>query len=113
MLRERSIAVPRVRRKGVNLMSDWNIPADVDELFRNGEVHYHIHDYEQSGDNIFAMQLFLEYVDIPEEFIVEDNGTQIIVSDGERTLCIDSGGEGDFHLHGYDVSEVTDASEDN
>jgi hypothetical protein len=87
-------------------MSDYSIPADSDELFANGETHYHIHDHERSGDNIFALQLFIECVDVPEQFIVEDNGTQVIVCNGEKTLCIDSGGEGDFHLHGYDVSEV-------
>lgn len=89
-------------------MCDYAIPADVGELFKNGEEHYHIHDRERSGNNVSAMGLFIECLEIPEEYIIEDEGTQIIVTDGTTTLCIDAGGEGDFHRHGYDVSIVED-----
>ena len=85
---------------------EYDVPDDVTELFANGESQYSICDREQSGDNIFAMGLFVEIVDIPDEMIIEDEGTQIIISDGNKTLCIDSGGLGDFHLHGYDVTVV-------
>ena len=86
--------------------AEYNVPGDVAELFANGENQYSICDPEQSGNNIFAMNLFVELVDIPAEMIIEDEGTQIIVTDGNKTLCIDSGGLGDFHLHGYDVTEI-------
>lgn len=36
--------------------------------------------------------------------IVEDYGTQIVVEKDGKKLVIDSGGLGDFHLHGFDVS---------
>lgn len=87
-------------------MSEYSVPGDVAELFANGEDSYEIRDPEQSGDNIFAMTLFCEVVGIPEDMIVTDDGTQIIVTDGNKTLCIDSCGLGDFHLHGYSVSEI-------
>lgn len=86
----------------------YDLPGDVDELFANGEYHYEIRDAEQSGDNIFAMKLFIEAVGIPEAMIVADYETQIIVDNGERQLRIDSYGLGDFHLHGYDVTVVAE-----
>jgi len=84
-------------------MSEWNIPKDVNELFENGERNYSICDKDYSGDNIYAMNLFLETVDVPSEMVEEDLGTRV---DGKKRLCIDSGGLGDFHLHGYDVSII-------
>lgn len=32
------------------------------------------------------------------------DGTQVTLFDGETRIVIDSGGLGDFHLHGYDVT---------
>jgi len=58
----------------------------------------------QNGDNVFAMRLFIELVGIPEDMIIQDDGTQIVVTDGHTTLCIESGGLGDFYLHGYNVT---------
>jgi hypothetical protein len=87
-------------------MSEYNIPGDAEELFTNGEEQYSIIDPEQSGDNIFAMRLFLEYVGVPDDMVVEDNETQVIVCNGPTRLCIDAYGLGDFYLHGYDVSVV-------
>ena len=84
--------------------AEYNIPSDVAELFSNGERQYSICDPDESGDNVFAMDLFAFLVGIPDEMIIEDEGTQIIVTDGNKRLCIDSGGLGDFHLHGYDVT---------
>ena len=85
-------------------MSDWDIPEDVAELFANGERSYHIKDEDQVGDNIFAMNLFLECVGVPSEMIKHHDGTQVTLFDGKTHLVIDSGGLGDFHLHGYDVT---------
>ncbi len=82
----------------------YRIPGDVDELFANGEAQYQICDPDHPGDNLFAMELFLESVDVPEQFIEEDDGTQVVLSNGSARLCIDSYGLGDFHLHGYDVT---------
>ena len=85
-------------------MTYYDLPADVNELFTNGERSYSITDPDTPGNNIYGVQLFCEYVDIPAQMIVEDYGTQIVVEkDGEK-LVIDSGGLGDFHLHGFDVS---------
>jgi len=85
-------------------MSEYNIPSDTKELFENGESQYNITDRDQSGDNIFAMTLFLESVGVPDNMIEVDDGTQVVLFDGEKRIVIDSGGLGDFHLHGYDVS---------
>lgn len=84
----------------------YDIPESVDELFENGESSYSITDPEQSGDNIFAMNLFLECVGVPSEMVECDDGTQVTLFDGKRRIVIDSGGLGDFHLHGYDVTVV-------
>ena len=84
--------------------SQYIIPGDVAELFATGEAQYEIRDPEQSGDNVFAMNLFLELLGVPDEMVEVDDGTQVILNDGTTRLCIDSGGLGDFHLHGYDVT---------
>jgi len=86
----------------------YYIPADVDELFANGRAQYEIYDRDQAGDNVFAMDLFLECVGVPEEMIEEDEGTQVILNDGVTLLCIDSGGLGDFYHHGYDVTVLSE-----
>jgi len=90
--------------KEVAKMNEYDIPDNVNSLFANGEHSYHIFDSKQSGDNIFAMQLFVECVGIPNKMIEIDDGTQITVFNGEKRIVIDSGGLGDFHLHGYDVT---------
>lgn len=82
----------------------YNIPGSVAELFSNGEASYSITDPEQSGDNIFAMNLFLECVGVPPEMVECDDGTQVTLFDGCRRIAIDSEGLGDFHLHGYGVT---------
>ena len=84
--------------------SRYYIPADVDELFTNGKAQYEIYDWDQAGDNVFAINLFLECVNVPDEMIEECEGTQVILNDGVTRLCIDSGGLGDFYHHGYDVT---------
>lgn len=89
-------------------MAEYNIPGDAKEFFANGEEQYSIIDHEQSGDNIFAMQLFLECVDIPDEMIEEDDGTQVVLSNGTKRLVIDSYGLGNFDRHGYDVTVAED-----
>jgi hypothetical protein len=82
----------------------YDIPESTEELFDNGERSYSITDPAQSGDNIFAMTLFLDCVGVPTEMVERDDGTQVTLYDGKRRIIIDSGGLGDFHLHGYDVT---------
>ncbi len=90
-------------------MSDYNIPFDIETIyedFYNDITDYHIYDYDKSGDNIFAMELFIECVRIHEDEIIENHGTQIVIQYEEKDkLIIDSMGHGDFHLHGYSVSK--------
>jgi len=88
----------------VKRMSEYNIPDNVQELFANGECSYSIIDPDQPGDNIFSLRLFLECVGVPSEMIEEDLGTQVTLCDGTKRIVIDSGGLGDFHRHGYDVT---------
>jgi hypothetical protein len=90
------------------MMSEWDIPENVNELFKNEEKSYSICDEDYSGDNIYAMKLFLEAIGVPNEMVEEDLGTMVVLFNGEKRLRIDSGGLGDFHLHGYDVSIVKD-----
>ena len=82
----------------------YDIPASTAELFENAPCQYSITDPEQSGDNIFALRLFLECVGVSSEMIECDDGTQVTLFNGEKRIAIDSGGLGDFHLHGYDVT---------
>lgn len=88
-------------------MSNYDVPGNAEELFANGEQSYSIYDQEQCGDNIFAMRLFMEVVDVPSEWISSDDGTQVTLQhpDG-RMIVIDSKGLGDFCSHGYDVTVV-------
>jgi hypothetical protein len=85
-------------------MTDYCIPENTSELFANGDKSYHIKDRDQAGDNIFAMNLFLECVGVPSEIVECHDGTQVTLFDGRTRMVIDSGGLGDFHLHGYDVT---------
>lgn len=88
----------------------YEIPDSVDHLFReaheNDGASYRIIDYSDGMemDNIQSMQLFIECVGIDEAFIVEDEGTQIVLEhpDYGASLVIDSGGLGDFFSHGFD-----------
>jgi len=89
----------------------YDLPETLDDLFRNREASYSITDPEQRGDNIFALNLFLELVGVPDEMIERWDETQATLFDGNRRIVIDSGGLGDFHLHGYDVSVVEDSLE--
>ena len=61
----------------------YGIPDNVDELFANGKMQYEIRDIEQSGDNIFAMYLFLDCVGVPDTMIEVDDGTQVILNNGK------------------------------
>lgn len=85
-------------------MNDWNLPKDVNELFANVPTSYHIIDHDYSGDNIYAMSLFVDNVTGLGDFITLDDGTQITATKDGKTIVIDSGGLGDFHMHGYDVT---------
>jgi hypothetical protein len=91
-------------------MAEYNVPATVKELFENKEASYSIIDYDiNEMDNNESMIYFLEMLpDLTDEMIKIDDGTQVILKhpDYDYKLCIDSGGLGDFHRHGYDVSIV-------
>lgn len=87
-------------------MVSYDIPENVAELFANGTRQYSICDYDQPGDNIFAMQLFLSCVNVPNDLIELDDGTQVFLFNGTTRLVIDSYGLGDFDRHGYDVTVV-------
>lgn len=92
--------------EGEGGVSDWNIPESPEALFEAGEARYWIKDRDCVGDNIYAMNLFLDAVGVPAEMVEEDSGTQVILFDGAKRLVIDSGGLGDFHLHGFDVTRL-------
>lgn len=86
------------------MSSEYNLPEDIDALFQNVPESYHIFDRDHPGDNIFAMNLFLDCIGVPVEMVEEDYGTQVTLNNGHKRIVIDSGGRGDFHLHGYEVS---------
>lgn len=86
-------------------MPIYNIPENFEELMSNGEENYSIIDESKSGDNIFAIQLFIESVGIPSEMIEDNSGTQITIFDGEKRLVVDACGLGDFSSHAFQVSE--------
>jgi hypothetical protein len=86
----------------------YNIPSSPADLFEAGEEIYTITDPKQSGDNEFAMDLFLDRVGVTEDMIEEHMGTQVTLFDGKRRITIDSGGLGDFHLHRFSVMVVED-----
>jgi hypothetical protein len=85
----------------------YDIPDNIDELFSNGDASYSITDPDSPGDNIYGMKLFLDILEVPDEYIKLDDGTQVFLSNGTVHLQIDSGGLGDFHLHGYEVKVLS------
>ena len=89
----------------------YEVPDSVECIFEDvkagdGDFSYRIINYTKSMDmdNIASMQHFIEVVDINDEYIVEDLGTQITLShpDYDKRIVIDSGGLGDFYSHGFD-----------
>lgn len=88
----------------------YEIPDSLKALFENGETSYRIIDYSPGGDldNIQALNLFIERVEIPSENILVHDGTQCILShpDFDYLAVVDSGGLGDFFSHGFDISFV-------
>lgn len=88
-------------------MNNFNLPDDIDELFSRGEETYSLIDYDLPEiNNIQSMDFFVNLLDIPEENILLDDGTIIIVKhpDFDFNLRIDAGGLGDFHSHEWRVS---------
>lgn len=83
---------------------DWDMPRDLDELFSDLPKSYHIIDRNLPGDNIYGMQLFIDNVPGLFEFIIENDGTQVVAKRNGISIVIDSTGLGDFHMHGFDVS---------
>ena len=88
-------------------MNNFNLPEDIEELFSRGEETYILIDYDlPEMDNIQSMDFFVNLLDIPEENILLDDGTMIILThpDYDYNLRIDAGGLGDFHSHKWEVS---------
>lgn len=91
----------------------YEIPSDVGEIFsdvkeNDGGASYRIVNYEEgmSMNNHEAMQHFIDCVEIPDDYIEENLGTQITLvhPDYSKKVTIDSGGLGDFFCHGYECS---------
>jgi len=88
---------------------DWDIPEDLDDLFKSDRKVYSISDPDFPGSNSFAMQLFLNnLVGLRSDNIVLDDGTQVVLQNPEYPykLQIDAGGGGDFHLHQFDITRI-------
>lgn len=94
-------------------MEIYEIPGTVQEMFEeveknDGEMSYRIVNYGEgmSMDNNESMQHFLESVDVPDDLIEEDLGTQVTLKhpDFKARLVIDASGLGDFFSHGFDCS---------
>lgn len=91
----------------------YEIPDSLDQLFKEvseneGNMSYRIINYTKGMDmdNIQSMNHFVECVDIHEDQIEEDYGTQIYLKhpEYEKRIVIDSGGLGDFYSHGFDCA---------
>lgn len=89
----------------------YDIPGNFTELFNDveengGSISYRIINYNEGMDmdNIQSMQHFIDSVGIYDDYIEEDNCTQIILSHPEylNRIVIDSGGLGDFFSHGFE-----------
>jgi hypothetical protein len=89
----------------------YEIPDSVEEIFSDtleGEgCQYRIVDYTDGMDmdNIQSMQYFLELVDIHADYIVEDEGTLVVLNHPsyDKKVAIHSGGLGDFFSHGFET----------
>lgn len=93
----------------------YEVPDSLTQLFQdvaegNGGVSYRIINYTNGMDmdNNESMAHFIETVDIPEDAIIENEGTQVVLThpDYEKKIVIDSGGLGDFFSHGFDCQWV-------
>jgi hypothetical protein len=88
-------------------MPDYNIPSDLDDLvseIKKANLYFDINDPDQSGDNNFSMNLFVESLNIPQENIVMDEGTLLQIKTNDYLFEIHSSGGGDFHLHNYEIN---------
>jgi hypothetical protein len=83
----------------------WEIPSGLNELFDNVPAQYSIIDSDYSGDNVYAMNLFVDSIEGLGSCIIIDDGTQVVAERNGKKIVIDSGGLGDFDRHGYDVTE--------
>lgn len=91
----------------------YELPDSLKAIFENGETSYRIIDYSPNMDldNIQALNLFLERVEIPSENVIIHDGTQCFLSHPDFDLAVvDSGGLGDFFSHGFDVSFVKEVN---
>lgn len=88
----------------------YEVPESIKQMFYDAPVSYRIIDYRDNMemDNNQSMSYFLEYIGFHPNDIIEDYGTQVVLKhdDFDYTICIDSGGLGDFYSHGFDVSIV-------
>lgn len=88
------------------MVEEYNIPENVFELFNNNNYFYSIIDSNFEINNVEAMMLFLDLVGVSDDLIEENDGTQVILNDGEKRLQIDCGGLGDFYSHSYEITEI-------
>lgn len=91
----------------------YEIPDNIDQLFREvndseGDMSYRIINYTEgmSMDNNESMSHFVDCVDIHDDYIEEDLGTQLTLKhpDYDKRIVIDAEGLGDFFSHGFDCS---------
>lgn len=65
-------------------------------------LHYHT---EDSMDNFHSMGWFL-YESGLEQYITENGGTYVEVTNGNKILGIHAGGDGDFYSHNFKIEEI-------
>lgn len=103
-----------ISSKGLyGLESIYEVPESIDELFsdvvnNDGYMSYRIMDNgaDMSMDNQESLSHFIELVNISDDYIDENLGTQVTLShpDYDKRIVIDSGGLGDFFSHGFECN---------
>lgn len=92
----------------------YEVPESVNQMFNDAPKSYMICD-DTIGemDNNVSMNYFLEYIECPIDYIVEDLGTQVTIQNPnfDFKVVIDSGGLGDFFSHGFVVSKLYEPTE--
>jgi len=87
-------------------MSLYNLPSNIWQLFEEGQPEYRM-DTDEAMDNRQAMQEFLYKLQIGNENILEDNGTQVVLIHGnyDYKIVVDCGGLGDSFSHKFTISQ--------
>ena len=93
--------------------ASYELPDSLYQLFESVvemecDCTFYITDYDLPMNNIEAMQLFLHEVDISDEFIVSNEGTEVVVisPDYPGRIRISSYGNGNEFSHAYECTEV-------